>query len=258
MPIVGVRRRSGIMVAIAGLAAGCVSAGGPPPPSSPGSAAAVPIPPRSAPPASLAPSPAASKTPGPSVILLSLGSASPGAGAVATIDDAGLSLRLPPGWQPLPISAIRGQLEQAKAVAAPSASAAYAGVIGLVDAGEIRGGGIGPSGFEGWQGTILYAVSPAASIDAEIALVEPLQVMVVEPTTRERTDMPLAVGRAVRIETTADPKPGATGGSVSARGVEYFVDLGNERIFWLTATGPADSPTFAALIDETMATLARR
>jgi hypothetical protein len=258
MPIAGVRRRFGIVVAIAGLAAGCVSAGGPPPASSPGSAAAMPIPTHSAPPASLGPSLAASKAPGPSVILLPLGSASPGPAAVATIDDPGLSLRLPPGWQPLPISAIRGELEQAKAVAAPAARAAYAGVIGLVDAGEIRGGGIGPSGFGGWQGTILYAVSPAASIDAEIALVEPLQVAVVEPTTRERTDVRLAVGRAVRIETTADPQPAASSGSVAARGVEYFVDLGHGRIFWLTATGPADSPTFAALIDDAMTGLTRR
>ena len=258
MPIVGVRRRSGIVVAIAGLAAGCVSAGGPPPASSPGAAAAVPSPTRSAPPASPAPSLTASPTPEASLILLRLGSTSPRPAAVATIDDPDLTLRLPPGWQLLPVSAVRRELEHEMSVAAPAARAAYTGVIGLVEAGEIRGGGIGPSGFGGWQGTILYAVSPAASIDAEIALVEPLQVAVVEPTTRDRTDVRLAVGRAVRIETTADPQPGASSGSVAARGVEYFADLGHGRIFWLTATGPADSPTFAALIDEAMASLTRR
>jgi hypothetical protein len=258
MLIAGVRRHAVIAVAIISLAAGCTSTGGPPPAASPSFTAIRSNPARSAPPASLGPSLAPARTPRPSVILLPLGGASPGPAAVVTIDDPDLRLLLPPSWLPLSVSAIRGELEQAKAVAAPATRAAYTQVIGLVDAGEIRGGGIGPSGFEGWQGTILYAVSSAASIEAEIALVQPLQDAVVAPTTRERSDVGLAVGRAVRIETTADPPSGAGSGSVAARGVEYFVDLGDGRIFWLTATGPADSPTFAGLIDETMASLARR
>jgi hypothetical protein len=258
MPIAGVRRRFGIVVAIAGLAAGCVSAGGPPPASSPGSAAAMPIPTHSAPPASLAPSLAASKTPGPSVILLPLGGASAGPAAIVTIAEPDLTFSLPPGWLLLPVSAVRGELEQAMVRSAPAARAGYAGMVAVVDAGEVRGGGIGPSGFGPWQGTIVYAVSPAASIDAEITLFEELQFALVEPTTRERTDVRLAIGPAVRIEATVEPPPGSVSGSVTARGVAYFVDLGHGRIFWLTATGPADSPTFAALIDDAMTGLTRR
>jgi hypothetical protein len=258
MLIAGVRRRAVIALAIAGLAAGCVSAGGSPPTSSPPSAAVAPSLSRPAPSPSLAPSPIASPTPLPSVILIPLGSMSPGPAAVATIDDPDMTFPLPPGWQLLPVSAVRRELEQAMAAAPPAMQPWYAAAIGFVDAGEIRGGGIGPSGFGPWQGTILYAVSPAASVDAAIALVEPIQVALVEPKTRERTEAHLALGPAVRIETTADPPPWAGGGSVAARGVAYFSDLGDGRIFWLTATGPADSPTFAALIDDAMAMLARR
>jgi hypothetical protein len=89
--------------------------------------------------------------------------------------------------------------------------------------------------------------------------VQPLQFALVEPGTRERSDVRLTIGRDVRIERTADPQPGAGSGSVAAaRGVDYFVDLGQGRIFWLTSTGPADSPTFADLIEETMSSLVRR
>jgi hypothetical protein len=259
MLIVGVRRRAVIAVVIAGLVAGCGSTGGPPPAASPDSTVTASIPDRSDPPASLAPSPAPpSPTPGPSVILLPLGGGSPGPAATVTIDDPDLTLLLPPAWLPLSVSAVRAEVEHVMAVATPAMRASYAGLIGMIDAGEIRGGGIGPSGFEPWQGTIVYAVSPAASIDAEIARVESLQLADGKPTTRERSDVRLAVGHAVRIEVTVDPPKGAAAGSVAARGIEYFVDLGHGRIFWLTATGPAASATFADLIDGTLASLARR
>jgi hypothetical protein len=258
MLIAGARRHAVIVVAIVGLAAGCASIGGSPPTSSPASTSVDPSPSRNAPSRSFAPSPPASPTTVPSVILIPLGGTSPGPAVVATIDDPDLTLPLPPGWQLLPLSAVRAELEHAMEAAPPAKRPSYAGVIGFVDAGEIRGGGIGPSGFGPWQGTILYAVLPAASLDAAIALVEPLQVSLVQPTSHERTEVRLAVGPAVRIETTADPPSGAGDGSVAARGVAYFADLGDGRIFWLTATGPADSPTFAALIDDAMAVLARR
>jgi hypothetical protein len=179
--------------------------------------------------------------------------------AIVTLDDPDLTLRLPPAWQRLSIADLRGRIEQSAVGSSPAVKAAYEDLLGQIDAGEVRSGAIGPSGFEAWRGTMLIAVTHAESIDAEIKRIRALQVAFGNPpTSTQRTTVTLPIGEAVGTMDTADPAPGTEGRAVAARGVAYYIDLGDGRIFWMTATGPQDSPTFEAMIDASMATLSRR
>ena len=182
---------------------------------------------------------------------------SPAPLAIVTLENPGLKLQLPRAWRALSSADLRDQIEQSASGASPASKAVYEDLLRQVDAGEIRGGGIGPSGFDGWQGTMLIAVTPAESIDEQIERVRAQQTAFGLPSSTQRRTVTLPIGEAVRIMDTADPPRDTVGQAVAARGIAYYIDLGDGRIFWMTATGPQDSPTFEAMIDASMATFSR-
>ena len=122
--------------------------------------------------------------------------------------------------------------------------------------GEVRAAAVGPSGFAPWQATIVVEVTPAASLDALIEKNVRNQNPTASPLTNERSVVDLPIGAATRLEITAAPPKSVVG--VPARGISYYVDLTDGRVLWFAATGPADSRTFAAIIDATAASLTRR
>jgi hypothetical protein len=243
------RRAPMLLVAAIVLAAGLIGGCGP---SANGTLpVASPVPSASAP-ASPGPS-----TPGP-MPSASIRPSSSVPGEVVLIDDPDLSLNLPPGWRSMAVDEIRAQVDDQMAVATPSAKASYTEILRQIDAGDVRAGAIGPSGFRPWQGTMVIEVTTAESLEAQIEASMRLQTAFSSPRSTIRTNVTLPAGPAMRIMVVADPPPGQEGLAIPARGIAYFLDLGDGRIFWLTTTGPEASTTFEALIDGALATLMRR
>src|SRR4029079_13150535 len=71
------------------------------------------------------------------------------------IADPDLALDLPPGWRSMPVDEIRAQVDQQMTVATPSAKLSYTEILRQIEAGDVRGGAIGPSGLAPWQGTMV-------------------------------------------------------------------------------------------------------
>jgi hypothetical protein len=197
---------------------------------------------------------------GPSTALGGPSIAAPaGSGATAValqLSDPDLAMRLPDGWIVESAGDLRKQAERAGAGAPKDVAAAYEQLVRLIDDGEVRGGGAGPSGLAPWTAVLIVGVAKADSLDALVDRVIAFESAGLRRTSKVRSMLATPLGDAVRVEVTAEVPSGTLG--VPARGLTYFVELGDGRAVWINATGPQASTTLGATIDGIVGTLARR
>jgi hypothetical protein len=210
--------------------------------------------------ASTAPSPlAASERASVSVIPSSTPIPTSSPRPVTEISDPDLSIELPNDWHAVSLDRLRERAVQGSSSTIADVRNANEQLIQDIDAGVVRLFAFGPSGAPPWQGTIIILVPTASSIEDVMARIAKLQAAFTKPTSSERSDVTLPIGKGVRLTQTADPPPGSDGQAVAARGIDYVIKLDDGRILWINSTAPEASTTFQGMIDwAVMKTLRRR
>jgi hypothetical protein len=175
------------------------------------------------------------------------------------ISNPDLSIELPNDWHAVSLDRLRERAVQGSSSTIADVRNANEQLIQDIDAGVVRLFAFGPSGAPPWQGTIIILVPTASSIEDVMARIAKLQAAFTKPTSSERSDVTLPIGKGVRLTQTADPPPGSDGQAVAARGIDYVIKLDDGRILWINSTAPEASTTFQGMIDwAVMKTLRRR
>ena len=182
------------------------------------------------------------------------GSSSPLPGLAMT-RDPDLVFRLPFAWQTESLASLRAATDQLSLTTSGVSKAGYDRTLAEIDAGIVRLYAAGPAALDQWEGTLIVKVTNGESAEAEIDTLEADNEKFATVKSKQRSNVTLAIGQAVRLSVAVDPPGFAGPGAVPARGVAYAVELEDGRILVFNASGPEASPTFEKMIDDAVATL---